>query len=130
MGTRPNLQLQGTFLDTQKDFISREAAEWNKDNLQRYDNKSASAAWLEVRRFLADVRDEKAKADKPRKKANPVEFLQQVRAEGAKTTWPTRKETGITTVMVFIMVAIASVFFLLVDLVLQFGVGQILNLGG
>jgi preprotein translocase subunit SecE len=71
-----------------------------------------------------------AKADKPRKKANPVEFLQQVRAEGAKTTWPTRKETGITTVMVFIMVAIASVFFLLVDLVLQFGVGQILNLGG
>lgn len=70
------------------------------------------------------------KADKPRKKANPVEFLQQVRAEGAKTTWPTRKETGITTVMVFIMVAIASVFFLVVDLILQSGVGFILDLGG
>ena len=37
-------------------------------------------------------------------KTNPFEFLQQVRAEGAKVTWPTRKETMITTVMVFVMV--------------------------
>ena len=62
--------------------------------------------------------------------ANPGEFIRQVRQEAAKVTWPTRKETGITTVMVFIMVAIASVFFLVVDLILQFGVGQILDLGG
>jgi len=66
---------------------------------------------------------------KPKKKTGPVEFLQQVRSEGAKTTWPTRKETGVTTMMVFIMVAIASVFFLVVDLILQAGVGFILNLG-
>lgn len=47
MGTRPNLQLQGTFLDTQKDFISREAAEWNKDNLQRYDNNKLAVFKLQ-----------------------------------------------------------------------------------
>lgn len=76
------------------------------------------------------VQPAEAKSEKPKKRTNPVEFLQQVRAEGAKTTWPTRKETGITTMMVFIMVAIASVFFLVVDLILQFGVGTILDLGG
>ena len=40
-------------------------------------------------------------------KTNPFEFIQQVRAEGSKVTWPTRKETAVTTVMVFIMVALA-----------------------
>ncbi|WP_417520246.1 preprotein translocase subunit SecE [Minwuia sp.] len=70
-----------------------------------------------------------AKAEKPKKRTNPVEFMRQVRAEGAKTTWPTRKETGITTVMVFIMVAIAAVFFLVVDIIIQTGVGFILDLG-
>ncbi|ANK83156.1 preprotein translocase subunit SecE [Minwuia thermotolerans] len=70
-------------------------------------------------------------ADKPapKKKVGPVEFLRQVRAEGARTTWPTRKETGVTTMMVFIMVAIAAVFFLVVDIIIQTGVGFILELG-
>ena len=54
-------------------------------------------------------------------KTNPFEFLQQVREEAAKVTWPTRRETMITTVMVFIMVAIAAVFFLVVDAVLHRG---------
>ena len=49
-------------------------------------------------------------------KTNPFEFLQQVREEAAKVTWPSRRETMISTVMVFIMVAVASVFFLVVDL--------------
>ncbi|WP_416898299.1 MAG: preprotein translocase subunit SecE [Minwuia sp.] len=70
-----------------------------------------------------------AKAEKPKKKTNPMEFMRQVRAEGAKVTWPSRKETGVTTVMVFIMVALASVFFLVVDLIIQTGVGYILELG-
>ena len=59
-------------------------------------------------------------------KTNPVEFLQEVREEAAKLTWPTRKETMITTVMVMIMVALAAVFFLVVDMALQWGVNKVL----
>jgi preprotein translocase subunit SecE len=62
-------------------------------------------------------------------KTNPFEFLQQVRAEGSKVTWPSRKETIITTVMVFVMVVLASVFFLVVDQLLRWGVSLILGLG-
>ncbi len=47
--------------------------------------------------------------------ANPVEFLQQVRQETAKVTWPTWKEVWITTAMVLVMVALASIFFMIVD---------------
>jgi len=61
-------------------------------------------------------------------KTNPFQFVQQVRAEMAKVTWPTRKETMITTVMVMIMVVFASVFFLLVDEVLSFAVSYLLNI--
>ena len=62
-------------------------------------------------------------------KTNQFEFLQQVRAEGSKVTWPTRKETMITTAMVFVMVILASLFFLIVDQVLRWGVSLILGLG-
>jgi preprotein translocase subunit SecE len=62
-------------------------------------------------------------------KTNPFEFLQQVRAEGSKVTWPSRKETIITTVMVFVMVILASLFFLVVDQILRWGVSLILGLG-
>ena len=63
-------------------------------------------------------------------KTNPFQFLQQVRTETAKVTWPTRRETAITTVMVFIMALLAAIFFLLVDQVLAFGVGLLLGIGG
>ena len=63
-------------------------------------------------------------------KTNPGEFVQQVRREVAKVTWPSRRETMVTTMMVFIFVAISSVFFLLVDQVLSVGVKAILGLGG
>ena len=59
-------------------------------------------------------------------KTNPFEFLQEVRQEANKITWPTRKETMITTVMVLIMVALASVFFLIVDAILKWGVDKVL----
>ena len=59
-------------------------------------------------------------------KTNPLEFLQEVRQETRKITWPTRKETMITTVMVLIMVVLASVFFLIVDAVLKWGVEKVL----
>ena len=58
---------------------------------------------------------------------NPFEFLQEVRAEGSKVTWPTRRETIITTIMVFIFVAITSIFFLVIDQVLRFAMGTFLN---
>jgi preprotein translocase subunit SecE len=58
-----------------------------------------------------------------------MEFFRQVRAEVAKVTWPSRKETTITTSMVFVMVAVASVFFLAVDAVLSWGITSVLGLG-
>jgi preprotein translocase subunit SecE len=58
------------------------------------------------------------------------DFFAQVRAEGEKVTWPSRKETVITTVMVFVMVVVASAFFLFADFVLQKAVGLILGIGG
>ena len=62
-------------------------------------------------------------------KTNPLEFLQQVRAEGSKVTWPSRKETMITTAMVFVMVVLASLFFLVTDQVLRWVVSLVLGLG-
>ncbi|MDQ2101839.1 preprotein translocase subunit SecE [Azospirillum isscasi] len=62
-------------------------------------------------------------------KVNPAEFARDVRREVAKVTWPTRKETGVTTAMVFVMVVVASLFFLVVDQVLAFSVRMILGLG-
>ncbi|MEE8145405.1 MAG: preprotein translocase subunit SecE [Kiloniellales bacterium] len=62
-------------------------------------------------------------------KFNPGQFVREVRQEVSKVTWPTRKETTITTGMVFLMVFLAALFFLLVDQILSFGVRQILGLG-
>ena len=62
-------------------------------------------------------------------KINPAQFIQEVRQEVSKVTWPTRKETGVSTAMVFVMVILAALFFLLVDQILQFGVKLILGLG-
>jgi preprotein translocase subunit SecE len=59
-------------------------------------------------------------------RTNPFEFLQQVRQEAAKVTWPTRRETMITTTMVIIMVALSSVFFLVVDAALRWMVERLL----
>jgi len=63
-------------------------------------------------------------------KTNPFKFIQEVRAETSKVTWPTRKETAVTTVMVFIMVLIASIFFLVADQLMGWGIGYILGVGG
>jgi len=59
----------------------------------------------------------------------PVQFFREVRQEAGKVTWPTRKETLITTAMVFAMVVLASIFFFLVDQILNLGVGTLLGLG-
>jgi preprotein translocase subunit SecE len=59
-------------------------------------------------------------------KTNPIEFLQEVRDETRKVTWPSRRELGISTLLVFIFVVIASLFFLGVDAVLKFVVDGLL----
>ena len=59
--------------------------------------------------------------------ANPFKFLQEVQDESRKVTWPTRKETMITTVMVFIMVAVSSLFFLAADQIIRIVVTFILG---
>jgi preprotein translocase subunit SecE len=61
-------------------------------------------------------------------KVSPFKFLQEVRAEGQKVTWPTRKETTVTTMMVFVMVFVASIFFLLADQVMRVGIGFLLGI--
>jgi preprotein translocase subunit SecE len=63
-------------------------------------------------------------------KFNPFEFVQEVRQEVSKVTWPTRKEVWVTTLMVLIMVAVASVFFLITDLALGQLVNMVLGLRG
>ena len=61
-------------------------------------------------------------------KITPMQFYQQVRQEVSKVTWPSRKETTVTSAMVFVMVIVVSLFFLLVDYILGTGVGYVLGL--
>lgn len=60
----------------------------------------------------------------------PLEYLRQVRAEMHKVTWPTRKETTASTIAVFVMVFMASVFLYLADQIMAWAVRVILGLGG
>lgn len=62
--------------------------------------------------------------------ANPVKFFREVRQEGAKVTWPSRKETLTTTGLVLAMCAIMAMFFLGVDLAIGAAVRWILGIGG
>ena len=61
-------------------------------------------------------------------RTNPFQFVQQVRAEVAKVVWPTRRETGITTIMVMLMATVFATFFFLVDLLIRFSLETILRL--
>jgi preprotein translocase subunit SecE len=62
-------------------------------------------------------------------RVNPAQFIQQVRAEASKVVWPNRRETLLTTVMVFVMATVAATFFFLVDLTLGLGIDAILGVG-
>lgn len=59
---------------------------------------------------------------------NPAQFVAQVRSETAKVVWPSRRETGMTTVMVFVMATIVAIFFFLIDQLLRLGVEVLLSL--
>ena len=63
-------------------------------------------------------------------KTSPAQFARQVRQETAKVTWPSRRETTISTIMVFVMAAVAAIFFFGADLLLSRLVRTVLGLGG
>jgi preprotein translocase subunit SecE len=62
-------------------------------------------------------------------KATPAQFVREVRQELSKVTWPSRKETILTTIMVFIIMLIAAVFFMIADTLLSHAVEWVLKLG-
>jgi preprotein translocase subunit SecE len=62
-------------------------------------------------------------------KFNPFQFLQEVRSETNKVTWPTRKEVGITTMMVFVLVIVAAIFFTAADQIIRFLLTLLLGIG-
>ena len=63
----------------------------------------------------------------PIRRTGPLQFFQEVRRETSKVTWPTWKETYLTTIMVFVMVALTMVFFFFVDSLLGLGVRWLLG---
>ena len=63
-------------------------------------------------------------------KVSPLKFLQEVRAETDKVTWPTRRETMITTILVFIMVALSSILFLVADQIIRLAITFVLGIAG
>lgn len=63
-------------------------------------------------------------------RANPLQFIQQVRTEVSKVVWPTRREVFLTTVMVFIMATLTAIFFFFVDLLIRNGLQVLLGFFG
>ena len=63
-------------------------------------------------------------------KVSPFKFFQEVRAETDKVTWPTRRETMITTIMVFIMVTLSSILFLVADQIIRVAITFVLGIAG
>ncbi|MBN7785857.1 preprotein translocase subunit SecE [Ponticoccus litoralis] len=61
---------------------------------------------------------------------NPVQFIQQTRAEVAKIVWPTRREVILTTIMVFIMATLTAIFFAVVDILIRTGLQGLFDLLG
>jgi preprotein translocase subunit SecE len=61
---------------------------------------------------------------------NPLEFVQQTRAEIGKVVWPTRREVVLTTIMILILAALAAVFFSVVDLLIRSGLTGLLSIFG
>lgn len=60
----------------------------------------------------------------------PIRYLQEIKSEITKVTWPTRRETTVTSIMVLIFVFVAAIFFLISDRILSWIVALILGIGG
>lgn len=69
-------------------------------------------------------------ADDAPAKVSPIKYVGQVRQEARKVTWPTARETWVTTILVMVMVIIMGLFFFVTDLILSNGIQFILKLGG
>ena len=63
-------------------------------------------------------------------RTNPLQFVQQVRAEVGKVVWPTRREVLLTTAMVFVLATLAAIFFFFVDWIIRTGLQFVLNMVG
>lgn len=61
-------------------------------------------------------------------RTNPFQFAQQVRSEVSKVVWPTRREVGLTTVMVLLMATVFAIFFFTVDMIVRLGLEVILGM--
>ena len=70
-----------------------------------------------------------APAKKRKLMRNPLRFLQEVKQEAFKITWPTKKDTVTGSLMVFVLASLAAVFFLLLDQILKFFLNLILSIG-
>lgn len=86
----------------------------------------ASGGGAQASATTAETSDGAAK----KKRVSPFTFIQQVRSETAKVTWPTRNEWFVTVIMVFIMVVLASTFFFLIDIVIKQAIQFLIGLGG
>ncbi len=60
-------------------------------------------------------------------KTTPAQFVRQVRQEMGRVVWPSRKEVGFSTLSVFVMVIIMSIFFVFVDQIISYGIGLIIG---
>ncbi len=63
-------------------------------------------------------------------RTNPLQFIQQVRAEVSKVVWPTRREVLLTTAMVFVMATLTAIFFFFVDWLIRTGLNAVLGMAG
>ncbi|MBV0913168.1 preprotein translocase subunit SecE [Anianabacter salinae] len=63
-------------------------------------------------------------------KANPLQFVQQVRSEVGKVTWPTRREVLLTTAMVLVLATLTAIFFFIVDFIIRQGLQALLTYFG
>ena len=76
---------------------------------------------------MAEETSKEVAASPPRRRVGPMKFVQEVRSEAGKVTWPSIRETYLTTIMVFLMVVIAMVFFAVVDYALGLGLNFLLG---
>ncbi len=63
-------------------------------------------------------------------KNGPVEFVRQVKSEAKKVTWPSRQETTVSMIAVFVMVFISSIFLYFADQIIAYGIRLIMGFGG
>ncbi len=61
---------------------------------------------------------------------NPLQFIQQVRAEVSKVVWPTRREVMLTSAMVFMLSIVTAIFFFFIDFLIRQGLQGVLSIFG